>query len=130
MVITALKGGNNTLWSYSQGVSPFENYYFPYLDTEVEIQATSSGAGNFTAFTKFNLGNLGFTNLYFPVIGNDSSYMFHIKAKSGMTGAAILQTVEVDSLNESPFTLQALNKKNCFNFTNVDVSFIPPTAVR
>lgn len=127
MVVASLKGGNNTLWSYAQGISPFENYYFPYLDTTVELEATSSGAGNFTAFTKFNLGSLGFTNMYFPVIGGDSSYMFYIKAKSGAQGKATLTNEEVDNLNVTPFTYQSLNKKNCFNFTNVDTVFVPPT---
>lgn len=125
MVIASLKGGNSTLWSYAKGISPFENYYFPYLDTQVEIQATSSGAGNFTAYTKLNLGDLGFTNMYFPIMGGDSSYMFYIKAKSGSNGVVRLTRAEVESLNVEPFTYQDL-KKNCFNFENVDAIFNPP----
>ena len=125
MVIASLKGGNSTLWSYAKGVSPFENYYFPYLDTEVEIQATSSGAGNFTAYTKLNLGNLGFTNMYFPIIGGSSNYMFYVKAKSSTNGAVRLTRTEVEELNVAPFTYQDL-KKNCLDFENVDATFNAP----
>ncbi len=126
MVITALKGGNNTLWSYSKGISPFENYYFPYLDTTVEIEVSSSGAGNFTAFTKLNLGDLGFTNLYFPVIGGDSSFMFYVTRKNDTDGKVYIKNHLVDSLNTAPYIYYDLHQKNSFTFENVNADFTAP----
>ena len=37
VVLYDVKGGNTTLWGFSKGISPFENYGFPYLNCEVHF---------------------------------------------------------------------------------------------
>ena len=127
LVIYAIKGGNHTLWGYSKGIAPFEHYVLPYIDCNVELISTSTASGSLDIFTKFNLGSLGFTNLYMRVFGyhtSSSPCLIDIRAKSGLNGKVtivpkILNKLKNENLN-NVINKSLVYYKNKFTFTNVD----------
>ncbi len=100
-VLDDMKGGNTTLWGYSKGICPFENYRFPYLECKVKFHVNNTKAGSLDIFTKLNLGSLGVTNIYIPFIGYGSSYL--VSCQSSLANANFMF---------EPYDLSVLNTKN------------------
>lgn len=86
-VLYDLKGGNTTLWGYSKGICPFENYQIPYLECKINFHVSSTKSGSLDIFTKLNLGSLGVTNIYIPFIGFGSNYL--VSCQSSNTSAIV-----------------------------------------
>lgn len=115
LVLDDLKGGNHTVWVYSKGLSPFENYRIPYLKCKAEFEVTDSNCGSLDLFTKFSLGSLGFTNIYIAFFsGNDDSFMKLTPQNTGSTGKVILNTYELANLK----TLSNVVHYNCVDLKN------------
>ena len=125
-VILDLNGGNNTLWAYGKDFCPFNNYSLPYLRCKVRLNATTSKAANLYAYSKLNLGELGFTNIYLPFIGDKTveTFLFNYYSKSGNTGYVELDYTPIDSLIElyptSNENKNLLFNRNVLTFYNIE----------
>ena len=132
MVVYAIKGGNHTLWGYSKGIAPFEHYVLPYINCEVNILSTTSASGCLDIFTKFNLGSLGFTNMYIRVFGKNSAtaeidkYFIETVSKSNDGGIITIKPkISKKMLQEN--TSNVINKnmvyyRNQMTFNNINAS--------
>lgn len=95
VVLYDVKGGNTTLWGFSKGISPFENYGFPYLNCEVHFYSNGSQVGTLDVFTKLNLGSLGVTNIYIPFFGKDVSTYLMTYSKEATASEVLIGTYDV-----------------------------------
>ena len=124
VVLYDVKGGNTTLWGFSKGISPFENYGFPYLNCEVHFYSNGSQVGTLDVFTKLNLGSLGVTNIYIPFFGKDAStYLMTYSNKDGINATITYEPYEVSALktanNATKYNL--FYRKYRFNFENMNI---------
>ena len=124
VVLYDVKGGNTTLWGFSKGISPFENYGFPYLNCEVHFYSNGSQVGTLDVFTKLNLGSLGVTNIYIPFFGKDvSTYLMTYSNKDGINATITYEPYEVSALktanNATKYNL--FYRKYRFNFENMNI---------
>lgn len=129
LVVDDLKGGNHTVWAYSKGISPFENYQAPYLNCKVEFEVTTSSSGSLEFYTKFNLGSLGFANIYIPFFGSTADSFFRLTPRnSGVNGLVSMETYELSALksqnNEIKYNCIYLKNKFVFENTYVQVNSI------
>ena len=124
VVLYDVKGGNTTLWGFSKGISPFENYGFPYLNCEVHFYSNGSQVGTLDVFTKLNLGSLGVTNIYIPFFGKDTvTYLMTYSNKDGINATITYEPYEVSALktanNATKYNL--FYRKYRFNFENMNI---------
>lgn len=124
VVLYDVKGGNTTLWGFSKGISPFENYGFPYLNCEVHFYSNGSQVGTLDVFTKLNLGSLGVTNIYIPFFGQDTAtYLMTYSNKDGINATITYKPYEVSALktanNATKYNL--FYRKYRFNFENMNI---------
>ena len=124
-VIYDVHGGNNTLWGYSKGIAPFYTYSLPYLECKTILKSNGSKSGGLVGFNKLNMGNLGITNLYIPLIGGSDYYMTY----SGTDGYVEIDYNEIKTITNSENNdIELKNKfnyKNYIKFKNVQGGFNP-----
>lgn len=124
VVLYDVKGGNTTLWGFSKGINPFENYGFPYLNCEVHFYSNGNKVGSLDVFTKLNLGSLGVTNIYIPFFGKDTAtYLMTYSNKDGINATITYEPYEVSALktanNATKYNL--FYRKYRFNFENMNI---------
>ena len=123
LVCADLKGGNHTLWAYSKGISPFQNYLLPYLNCKVELIGGGSNSGQLDVFTKFNLGSLGLSNIYIPFFGGTSNYFIQFNSKDDKPSKIILDVEEIDVLKklDNVVTYNCAYIKNNVSISNSNI---------
>jgi hypothetical protein len=131
LVLGEVKGGNNSIWAYSKGTCPFDNYYIPYLGCETDIEVTSSGSGSFIGFSKLDLGSLGVCNVYVSFIGKGTNNLFNITGlkDSSKTGFVSFKPIKYTNLSNSTktnhlyFTANMLDVREQITFSNLIFAF-------
>lgn len=113
-VIFDVHGGNNTLWGYSKGISPFYTYSLPYVECKTILHSDGSKSGSLVGFNKLSMGDLGTTNLYIRLIGGNDAYMRF----SGTDGFVEIDYNEISNITNTDFASNDLELKNKFNFKN------------
>lgn len=69
LTMTDARNGNQTIWGYAKGQTPFTDYRFPYLLCDIYLNYGSNLVGYF----KYCLGQLGGSGSVFNMIGNSNS---------------------------------------------------------
>lgn len=133
LVTYDVNGGNNTVWRYMKGFSPFEQYSLPYINARVEILVNQlvdgtdvkHAHGSLRVFTKLHSGDLDFRSIYINLIGG-SGYLFNISTSgdSAPKGKVVIRSTKLQNSNfQTAVIAQSLNVKNELAFENVDVKF-------
>ena len=73
LTMTDARNGNQTIWGYAKGQTPFTDYRFPYLLCDIYLNYGSNLVGYF----KYCLGQLGGSGSVFNMIGslNSNAYI-------------------------------------------------------
>lgn len=69
LTMTDARNGNQTIWGYAKGQTPFTDYRFPYLLCDIYL----SYGSNLVGYFKYCLGQLGGSGSVFNMIGNLNS---------------------------------------------------------
>ena len=102
MSISDLGGGNQTIWGYGKGSTPFSDYRFPYITAQIKFNYNS----NFNAFTKIYLGRLGGSSIVFKLLGNGGYVSWNSQDENDFI---IVTPYKLSNLSSSTYTNDLFN---------------------
>ena len=107
MSYTDGRGGNQTIWGYGKGQTPFSDYRFPYITTKIRLNYNSS----FTGYVKINLGSLGGSAVVFRLLGTVSNNNSYIVWTGDNYDYIDILPYYITSLNSSTYTNNLYNMR-------------------
>ena len=107
MSYTDGRGGNQTIWGYGKGQTPFSDYRFPYITTKIRLNYNSS----FTGYVKINLGSLGGSAVVFRLLGTIANSNSYIVWTGDNYDYIDILPYYITSLNSSTYTNNLYNMR-------------------
>lgn len=122
---TDQKGGNQTVYGYTKGQSPFSDYHFPYIDVPMIFKNGSFLKG----LVKLDLGQIGGSNVILKILGpNKNEYLMSWR-DSISSDEVRITPYYIDDFNDDTIYLNLYNKRYKLELnSNIDVNDIAARA--